>query len=81
MNTSDQSVGAVREVPALRPGLHGLTAIERARIFRLVIDRPQNEVAELIEVLVEALKGARVQLPKGHAGDRCARAIAKATGA
>lgn len=61
------------------PGLH-LTAVEKARIFRLVLDRPQSEVAEVIEQLVAACKGAAIQLPKGLAGNRCSAAIAKATG-
>lgn len=57
-----------------------LTAVERARIFRLVLDKPQSEVADVIEQLVEACKGAAIQLPKGIAGNRCTAAIAKATG-
>jgi hypothetical protein len=56
-----------------------LTSVERARIFRLVLDKPQSEVAAVIEQLVEACKGAAIQLPKGLAGNRCTAAVAKAT--
>lgn len=72
MNTNTQSAQDTL-------GLH-LTAVEKARIFRLVLDRPQSEVAEVIEQLVVACKGAAIQLPKGLAGNRCTAAIAKATG-